>query len=125
MLSPSAIDSLFGLTALACAALGLVWLCASAPLMRLWGAAPGPASLMASRRLGAAFLGFAVIFRACQGLPAGPARQGLCLAGAAATGLFCALSLWDLSRGRANRWVALSAALEGALALAFALAWLS
>lgn len=110
-------------TAVAAGLLGLRFIFAGASVLAEWGLAGSDASLVMCRRLGALYLGLAVMV--FLGRSAGPSelRSAVCLGLGAAIALLACLGLFELQRGRVSAGIITSVVAEAVLAAGFAWAW--
>ncbi|MFT3706959.1 MAG: hypothetical protein QM817_04750 [Archangium sp.] len=113
------------LTALAGTVLGLRFIFAGASLLRDWGLEPAEAPLVICRRLGALYLGLAVMFFA--GRNAGPSelRSAVCLGMSVAITLLSCLGPFELRAGRVTNGILVPSITEAILAIGFFWAWWS
>jgi hypothetical protein len=110
--------------ALGCCLLGLRFLFAGASLLEEWGLAVSDAPLVITRRLGALYLGFAVLFFLGRAAPPSELRTAVCVGLGGGSALLAALGLYELQAGRVGTGIVVPSIIELALAGCFAwVAW--
>jgi hypothetical protein len=104
-------------------ALGFRFIFAGGSVLREWNIAVADGPLVICRRLGAIYLGLALMF--FLGRTAGPSdlRSAVCLGMAGAIALLAGLGLYELAAGRVGSGIIAPAIVEASLAAAFAWAW--
>ncbi|MBX9611996.1 MAG: hypothetical protein K2X51_10295 [Burkholderiales bacterium] len=107
-------------TAIAGLLLGIGWFVAGGPMLQRWGIAPNPAALLVGRRLGAVYLGIAVMLFFGRAAPPSALRTLVCVALLVALSLLALLGLFELKAGRARRGILVAVVLEALLAAGFA-----
>ena len=107
------------ITAIATLALGAGYLFAGALVVGRWRLEPTEGVLLLGRRIGALYLGLAVIFSAARSAAASAARTALCAGAAVATSLLAILGACEFAAGRAGPGILPSAALEAFLVAGF------
>jgi len=110
-------------TALAGTVLGARFIFSGASILKDWGLAAEAGSLVIARRLGALYLGLALMF--FLGRDAGPSdlRSGLSLGVGVASALLAGLGLFELSAGRVTTGIIVPSVAELVLAAGFGWAW--
>lgn len=78
-----------------------------------------PAALLVGRRLGAVYVGMAVLLLLVRSAPASDLRTGLCLGLALVMALLAATGLYEFAGQRAGRGILVSVAVEVLLAAGF------
>jgi hypothetical protein len=106
-------------TALVTFILGVGYLVAGGSLVARWGIEPTESILLFGRRIGATYLGLAVIFFLARSLEPSPARSALASGAVVTCSLLAILGVYEFSVGHAARPMLVSAALEIFLAIAF------
>lgn len=107
------------LTGLACAGLGLGFLLSPPGMLRPWGLAAEPATSLLSRRIGAIYLGLAVMLVFGHDAPPSALRTAVSACFALATALLAGLGLFELRAGTASRGILVAVGVETAMALGF------
>lgn len=100
--------------------LGVGWLAAGGLLLQRWGIAPHPAALLVGRRMGAVYLGIAVMLFLGRSAPPSALRTQVCVALLIALSLLALLGLFELKAGRAHKGILVAVVLEAILAAGFA-----
>jgi hypothetical protein len=110
-------------TTIAGCILGLRFIFAGASVLKQWGLEATDSSLVVSRRLGAIYLGIALMF--FLGRTAAPSvlRSAVCLGMGGAIALLACLGLFELWAGRVTSGIIVPAIVETLLAAGFAWAW--
>jgi hypothetical protein len=113
----------FTTVALATSVLGLLlgvgWLFAGPLVLRRWNVPAEPAALLVGRRLGAVYVGMAVLLFLARSTPASPVRSALCIGLAVSMALLAAVGLFEFGRKRASGGILVSVAIEALLAAGF------
>lgn len=99
--------------------LGLGFLFAGRFMLEQWGVAATDGSLLMGRRIGAVYLGLALVFYL--GRLAGPSelRSALCAGIGVALGLLASLGLFELKSRRVNKGIFVSVVVETLLSFGF------
>lgn len=105
----------------AAALLGLRFVFAGASILREWGLEATVGALVVCRRLGAVYLGLALVFFLGRGAPPSELRSALCFGVSAMSAMLAGLGGFELFAGRAQRRILASVGIE--LVLAAALVW--
>jgi hypothetical protein len=100
--------------------LGLGYLFAGHLVVGRWQVDPTEGVLLLGRRMGAVYLGLALMFFLTRSAPPSPARSALALGAVVVLGLLAALGVYEFAAGHAARGILVSAAVEFVLALGFA-----
>lgn len=103
--------------------LGLRFIFAGASVLTEWGIASTDGALVICRRLGAVYLGLALMFFLGRNAPPSDLRSAVCLGLGAAVALLAGLGLFELRAGRAKAGIIRSAIVETVLAGGFVWAW--
>lgn len=103
--------------------LGLRFIFAGASVLREWGIEVTDGPLVVCRRIGALYLGLALMF--FLGRAAGPSdlRSAVCLGMGGAIALLACLGFFEFSAGRVGSGIIVPALVEVVLASGFAWAW--
>jgi hypothetical protein len=103
--------------------LGLRFIFAGASILEQWGLEASDGSLVMCRRLGALYLGIALMF--FLGRTAGPSdlRSAVCLGMGGAIALLACLGLFEFRAGRVSSDIIVPAIVETVLAAGFGWAW--
>ena len=103
--------------------LGLRFIFAGASVLKQWGIEATDGPLVICRRIGALYLGLALMF--FLGRTAGPSglRSAVCLGMGGALALLAGLGFFELSAGRVSSGIIVPAIVETVLAAGFAWAW--
>ncbi|MFT3838972.1 MAG: hypothetical protein QM723_18475 [Myxococcaceae bacterium] len=103
--------------------LGLRFIVAGAGVLREWGieAADGP--LIMGRRLGAIYLGLALMFFLGRAAPPSELRSAVCLGMGTASALLAGLGVFERWAGRVSSGIVAPAIVEVVVAAGFAWAW--
>ena len=103
--------------------LGMRFIFAGAGLLKDWGLDPSDGSLVICRRLGAVYLGLALMF--FLGRDAGPSelRSALCLGVGGMSALLAGLGFFERSAGRVSSGIVVPTIVEVALAAGCVVAW--
>ena len=105
--------------------LGLRFLFASSSLLDEWGLDATAGSVVMSRRLGALYLGLAMMFFFGRTAAPSPLRAAVCLGMAGASGLLACLGLFELRAGRVRSRIAIPSVVEIVIAGCFVWVWLN
>lgn len=105
--------------------LGLRWLFAGRAILAQWGVEATDGALLVARRIGALYLGLAVLFLLGQSAAPSELRSAVCLGMAVAIALLACLGLFELRAGRADAGIYASVVVETVLAAGFVWAWRS
>lgn len=99
--------------------LGLGFMFAGRFMLKQWGMGATDASLVMCRRLGAVYLGLALLF--FLGRSAGPSelRSAVCAGLGIAIGLLACLGLFELKSGRVSKGIFVSVVVETLLSTSF------
>jgi hypothetical protein len=106
-------------TSIAGAVLGLAWLFVGSLVLKRWHVDANPTGLLVGRRLGAAYLGIAIMLFFARSAPASELRTAVSLGLLVALTLLAALGLFELRAGRAGKGILVSVGLEVVLAAGF------
>jgi hypothetical protein len=111
------------LMTLAGCALGIRFMFAGASVLKEWGIQATDGALVMCRRIGAVYLGLALLF--FLGRTAGPSelRSAVCIGIGAASALLACLGFFESWAGRATSGIIVPAIVETLLAAGFAWAW--
>lgn len=104
------------ITALATLGLGLGFLFASAAMLKPWGLENPIAAAVMSRRIGAVYLGLAVMLYLVR---SGPAETGIAVGVATATGLLALTGLNELRLGNVSKGILVAVVVETLLTAGF------
>lgn len=110
---------------LAGCALGLRFIFAGASLLEEWGIAVTDGPVVVCRRLGAVYLGLALMFFLGRAAPPSDLRSAVCLGMGGASALLAGLGLFELHAGRVGSGVIVPAIVELVLAAGFVWTWRS
>jgi hypothetical protein len=105
--------------------LGLRFIFAGASLLREWGIEPTDGSVVIARRIGALYLGLALMFFLGRSAALSVLRSAVCLGMAGAIALLASLGGFELSAGRVGRGIIASVVVEALLAAGFLWVWWS
>lgn len=110
---------------MACAGciLGLRFIFAGGSILREWGIEVSAGSLIVSRRLGAIYLGLALMFFLGQMAAPSDLRSAVCLVTGAAIALLAGLGLFDFLSGRVGAGIFRSVVAEVVIAAGFVWVW--
>ena len=106
-------------TSLAGLVLGIGWTLGGARLLRRWGMEAHADGLLAGRRLGAAYLGIALMLFLGRSAPASRMRDAVCAGMLCALVLMAASGMVEFKAGRVRAGILASVVLEAVLALGF------
>lgn len=107
-------------TSIAGLVLGLGWLFAGSLVLKRWGLDANPLGLLVGRRLGAVYLGIAVMLFLGRSAPPSELRSAVSMSMLGALGLLALLGLIEFQAKRAGRGILVSVVLEVLLAAGFA-----
>ena len=110
-------------TTIAGGLLGLRFIFAGASVLKQWGIEPTDGSLVVSRRIGALYLGLALMFFLGRKAAPSDLRSAVCLGIGGAIALLACLGLFELRAGRVSSGIIVPAIVEMVLAAGFAWAW--
>lgn len=99
--------------------LGLGFLFAGRPMLKQWGMDATDAALVMSRRIGAVYLGIALLFFLGRSGEPSALRSALCAGLGVAIGLLACLGLFELQAGRVSRGIFVSTFVEVFLSASF------
>lgn len=105
--------------------LGLRFVFAGASLLKEWGIEPTDGPLVVCRRLGAVYLGLALLFFLGRAAPPSDLRSAVCLGMGGASALLAGLGLFELRAGRVGPRILVPALVEVVVAAGFGWAWWS
>jgi hypothetical protein len=100
--------------------LGLRWALRGSLLFRRWGIEAHTDGMLAGRRLGAAYLGIALMLFLGRSAPPSELRDAVCIGMLCALVLLAAFGVFEFTAGRVRAGILASAALELILASGFA-----
>lgn len=103
--------------------LGLRFLCAGASILRQWGIAATDGPLVICRRLGAVYLGLALLFFLGRTAAPSDLRSAVCLGMGVASALLAGLGLFERWAGRVSSGIIVPALVELVLAAGFVWVW--
>lgn len=112
-------------TALAALVLGVRFIALGGGVAREWGLEPSDGVRVFARRIGALYIGLAILFFLGRDAEPSALRSAVCLGIGAASALLAALGLWDLAAKRVTARIVVPVVMELALAAGFASAWWS
>lgn len=112
-------------TALSGSVLGLRFIFAGASVLESWGIEAGDGPLIICRRLGALYLGLALMFALGRGAEPSELRSAVCLGIGTAIALLAGLGLFELGAGRVSAGIIVPSIVETVLAAGFFWAWWS
>jgi hypothetical protein len=107
------------ITAIVTSVLGVGYLAAGRILVGRWQIEPTGSVLLFGRRIGALYLGLAVMFFLARSAVASAERTALCSGAAVTCSLLAFLGLFEFSAGRAGAGILASVAVEFLLAVAY------
>jgi hypothetical protein len=107
-------------TSIAGLILGIGWFLAGHLLHKRWGIESTASSLLIGRRLGAVYLGIAVMLFMGRSAPPSDFRSAVCVGMLAALSILAGLGLFELKMRRAGPGILVSVILEIILAAGFA-----
>jgi hypothetical protein len=108
------------ITAVAASLLGLGWLTAGKLMIKRWGGDPSDMALVIGRRIGAAYLSFALLFFFARSTTSAELITTLSIVGLSANGLLAILGTYEVLMRRVNASMFVSIAVELLLAIGFA-----
>ncbi|MFT3772606.1 MAG: hypothetical protein QM820_45020 [Minicystis sp.] len=103
--------------------LGLRFIFAGASLLKEWNIEVTDGPLVICRRLGALYLGLALMFFLGRAAPPSDLRSAVCLGVGGGSAMLACLGLFELSAGRVGSGIIVPAIVEVVLAAGFAWAW--
>ncbi len=103
--------------------LGLRFIFAGASVLREWGLEVSDGPLVICRRVGALYLGLALLFFLGRTAPPSDLRSALCLGVGGAIALLAGLGVFEYSAGRVGSGIIVPAIVETVLAAGFGWAW--
>ena len=103
--------------------LGLRFIFAGASILRQWGIDVTDGPLVMSRRIGALYLGLALMFFLGRAAAPSDLRSAVCLGIGGASALLACLGLFELWAGRVSTGIVVPAVVEAVLAAAFVWVW--
>lgn len=106
-------------TSIAGVVLGLGWLLVGGLVLKRWHVEANPTGLLVGRRLGAVYLGIAVMLFFARSAPVSEMRTAVSIGMIAALTLLAALGLFELRARRVGKGMLVSVALELVLAAGF------
>lgn len=110
-------------TTLAGCLLGLRLIFAGASVLKQWGIEVTDGPLVMGRRIGALYLGLALMFFLGRTAAPSDLRSAVCLGMGAATALLAGLGFFERWAGRVSSGIVVPAIIEAVLAVGFAWAW--
>jgi len=111
--------------AFGCCLLGLRFIFAGGSVLREWGIDATDGPLVMSRRIGALYLGIALMFFLGRTAPPSDLRSAVCLGIGGASALLACLGFFELWAGRVSVGIVIPAVVEAALAVVFVWVWWS
>jgi hypothetical protein len=103
--------------------LGLRFILAGASVLKEWGIEPTDGPVVVCRRLGALYLGLALMFFLGRNAAPSDLRSAVCLGTGGAIALLACLGLFELWAGRVTSGIIVPAIVEVVVAAGFAWAW--
>jgi len=110
-------------TAVAGCVLGLRFIFAGASVLKQWGIELTDGPIVMGRRIGALYLGLAVIFFFGRAAAPSDLRSAVCLGMSTAATLLAGLGLFERRAGRVDSGIIVPAIIEAVLAAGFAWVW--
>jgi hypothetical protein len=110
-------------TTIAGCVLGLRFIVAGASVLREWGIEASAGPLVMGRRLGALYLGLAVMFFLGRSAAPSDLRSAVCVGMSAAMALLAGLGVFERWAGRVSSGIVVPAIVEAVFAAGFAWAW--
>jgi hypothetical protein len=110
-------------TAIAGSALGLRFIWFGASVLAQWGIETTAGALVMCRRIGAFYVGLALMVGLGRDAAPSDLRSAVCLGIGAVSALLAGLGLWERSAGRVTSGILIPAIVEVVLAAGFAWAW--
>jgi hypothetical protein len=107
------------ITTVVAALLGLGWLFAGSLLLRRWGVPADASALLVGRRIGAIYVGLAVLLFLARGIQRSEAQMAVATGFAIALVLLGGVGVLEFVRGRATKGILISTAIEFLLAAGF------
>tara|TARA_R110002020_G_scaffold143867_4_gene316649 strand:+ start:337 stop:708 length:372 start_codon:yes stop_codon:yes gene_type:complete len=105
--------------------LGLRFIFAGASVLKEWRVEATAGALIVCRRIGALYLGLALMFLLGQAAAPSDLRSAVCLGIGGASALLSGLGLFELSARRVSSRIIVPSVIEGVLAAAFIWVWWS
>ena len=99
--------------------LGLGWIFAGPLMLRRWGVPGDESALLVGRRIGAIYLGLAVLLFQVRSTPRSDAQTAVAIGFAVALALLGIVGILEFARGRAKKGILISTAVELLLAAGF------
>jgi hypothetical protein len=99
--------------------LGFGWLLVGKLVLKRWNVVGNPEALLVGRRLGAAYIGIALMLFLGRDAPGSELRDAVCLGLLVILAALAALGLLELKAGRAGRGILVSVVIEALLAAGF------
>jgi hypothetical protein len=109
-------------TSIAVLLLGFGWLFVGSLVLKRWGLEANPLGLLVGRRLGAAYVGIAIMLFLGRSAPPSALRSAVSIAMLVALALLAILGIVEFRAKRAGKGILVSVALEVLLAAGFATA---
>jgi hypothetical protein len=103
--------------------LGLRFIFAGGSVLKEWGIEATAGSLVISRRIGAIYLGLALMFFLGRAATPSDLRSAVCLVTGGAIALLACLGLFEFLAGRVSAGIFVSVAAEAVLASGFVWVW--
>ena len=103
--------------------LGLRFIFAGASLLKEWGIEATDGPLVMSRRIGALYLGLALMFFLGRAAAPSELRSAVCLGIGGASALLAGLGIFELWVGRVGGGIVVPAVVEAVLAASFVWVW--
>jgi hypothetical protein len=103
--------------------LGLRFVLAGASVLREWGIEATDGPLVTCRRIGALYLGLALMFFLGRTAAPSDLRSAVCLGVGGAIALLACLGLFEFSAGRVTAGIIVPAIVEAVIAAGFVWAW--
>ncbi|WP_422927482.1 hypothetical protein [Singulisphaera sp. PoT] len=110
-------------TAIAGSILGLRFIFAGASVLHQWGVEATEGSLVICRRIGAIYLGLAILFFLGRTAPPSDLRSAVCLGIGGAIALLACLGLFEFWAGRVDSGIIVPVIVETVLAAGFVWSW--
>ncbi len=103
--------------------LGLRFIFAGASILKEWGIDATDGPLVMSRRIGALYLGLALMFFMGRAAPPSDLRSAVCLGIGGASALLACLGIFELWAGRVSVRIVVPSVVESVLAAGFVWVW--
>ena len=103
--------------------LGLRFIFAGGSVLKEWGIEATAGALVVARRIGALYLGLALMFFLGRGAAPSDLRSAACLVTGSAIALLACLGLFELQAGRVSSGIFRSVVAEAVLAAGFVWVW--